>query len=80
VPNSRTKRNSAIIIKIDKDAAIAGIFAVYLYCFLLPFGLVGSIGIMTPVISVLVAYTFMALECLAAEIEEPCGSESFQAW
>jgi len=46
---------------------------VYLYCFLLPFGLVGSIGVMTPVISVLVAYTFMALECLAAEIEEPFG-------
>jgi putative membrane protein len=47
---------------------------VYLYCFLLPFGLVGSIGIMTPLISVLVAYTFMALECLAAEIEEPFGT------
>jgi len=47
---------------------------IYFYCFLLPFGLVGSVGFMTPVISVLVAYTFMALEALAAEIEEPFGT------
>jgi ion channel-forming bestrophin family protein len=46
---------------------------VYIYCFLLPFGLVGTIGRMTPVISVLVAYTFMALEALAGELEEPFG-------
>ena len=47
---------------------------VYLYCFLLPFGLVGTLGMMTPVMSVLVAYTFMALEALAEEIEEPFGT------
>ena len=46
---------------------------VYLYCFLLPFGLVGDLGIMTPVISVLVAYTFMAWDAIAEEIEEPFG-------
>ena len=46
---------------------------VYGYCFLLPFGLVGTIGRMTPLISVLVAYTFMALEALASELEEPFG-------
>jgi len=46
---------------------------VYLYCFLLPFALVGEIGMMTPVISVLVAYTFIAIEALAQEIEEPFG-------
>jgi putative membrane protein len=46
---------------------------VYLYCFLLPFALVGDIGIMTPVMSVLVAYTFIAIEVLAQEIEEPFG-------
>jgi len=46
---------------------------VYLYCFLLPFALVGEIGIMTPVMSVLVAYTFIAIEVLAQEIEEPFG-------
>ncbi len=47
---------------------------VYIYCFLLPFGLVGTLGVMTPVMSVLVAYTFMALEALAEEIEEPFGT------
>jgi putative membrane protein len=47
---------------------------VYLYCFLLPFGLVSTLGYMTPVLSVLVAYTFMALEALAEEIEEPFGT------
>lgn len=46
---------------------------VYLYCFLLPFALVGEIGMMTPVMSVLVAYTFIAIEALAQEIEEPFG-------
>jgi putative membrane protein len=46
---------------------------VYLYCFLLPFALVGEIGMMTPVMSVLVAYTFIAIEVLAQEIEEPFG-------
>lgn len=47
---------------------------VYIYCFLLPFGLVGDLGVMTPVISVLVAYTFMAWDAIAEEIEEPFGT------
>jgi ion channel-forming bestrophin family protein len=46
---------------------------IYFYCLLLPFGLVDSIGPMTPVIVVLVAYTFFALEALGSEIEEPFG-------
>ncbi|WP_295531350.1 bestrophin family protein [uncultured Pseudacidovorax sp.] len=46
---------------------------IYLYCLLLPFGLVDAIGPMTPVIVVLVAYTFFALEALGSEIEEPFG-------
>jgi ion channel-forming bestrophin family protein len=46
---------------------------IYLYCFLLPFGLVDAIGAMTPVIVAFVAYTFFALEALGAEIEEPFG-------
>jgi putative membrane protein len=49
---------------------------VYLFCALLPFGLVGSIGVFTPLFTVLVAYTFMAIEALAAELEEPFGIES----
>ncbi|ALI99585.1 bestrophin family protein [Rufibacter tibetensis] len=48
---------------------------VYLYCFLLPFGLVDSIGWMTPIMVVFVGYTFMALESIVTEIEEPFGTE-----
>ena len=40
---------------------------------LLPFGLVDSIGPMTPVIVAFIAYTFFALEALGAEIEDPFG-------
>ena len=47
---------------------------IYCYCALLPFGLVDSIGSMTPVIVAFIAYTFFALEALAAEIEEPFGT------
>ncbi|WP_158540938.1 bestrophin family ion channel [Thiomonas sp. X19] len=46
---------------------------VYLYCFLLPFGLVNSIGVMTPLIVTFVAYTFLALDSLNEELEEPFG-------
>jgi putative membrane protein len=45
----------------------------YLYCMLLPFGLVDSIGLMTPLVVSFVSYTFFALEALSDEIEEPFG-------
>lgn len=45
----------------------------YLYCFLLPFGLVDSIGFMTPLVVAIVAYTFYGLDALGDEIEEPFG-------
>jgi putative membrane protein len=48
---------------------------VYIYCFLLPFGFVDSLGWMTPVIVTFIAYTFVALEAIADEIEEPFGTE-----
>lgn len=47
----------------------------YLYSFLLPFGLVSSLGLLTPVIVAFVSYTFFALEALAEEIQEPFGLE-----
>ena len=47
--------------------------SVYLYCALLPFGLVDSIGLMTPLVVTFVSYTFFALEALSDEIEEPFG-------
>ncbi|MBP0597439.1 bestrophin family protein [Herbaspirillum sp. LeCh32-8] len=46
---------------------------VYIYCLLLPFGLVDAIGYATPLISVFVSYTFLALEAIAGEIAEPFG-------
>ena len=45
----------------------------YLYCMLLPFGLVDQIGWMTPLVVTFVSYTFFALEALSDEIEEPFG-------
>jgi putative membrane protein len=48
---------------------------VYLYCFLLPFGFVDTLGWMTPLIVTFIAYTFIALEAIGDEIEEPFGNE-----
>lgn len=47
----------------------------YLYCFLLPFGLVDTIGFMTPFVVAIVAYTFFGLDELGDELEEPFGLE-----
>ena len=47
----------------------------YIYCFLLPFGLVDSIGFMTPFVVAIVAYTFFGLDALGDELEEPFGTE-----
>jgi putative membrane protein len=45
----------------------------YLYCLLLPFGLVDVIGAMTPVVVAIVSYTFFGLDALGDEIEQPFG-------
>lgn len=47
----------------------------HIYCFLLPFGLVDSIGFMTPFVVAIVAYTFFGLDALGDELEEPFGTE-----
>ncbi|MBV8660327.1 MAG: bestrophin [Burkholderiales bacterium] len=47
----------------------------YLYCFLLPFGLVDALGFMTPFVVTIVAYTFFGLDALGDEIEEPFGND-----
>jgi putative membrane protein len=46
---------------------------IYVYCFLLPFGLVHAIGAATPVMAVFVAYTLFALEAIAQDIGDPFG-------
>ena len=50
--------------------------SVYLFCALLPFGLVDSIGLMTPLAVSFVSYTFFSLEALSDEIENPFGLEN----
>ena len=44
---------------------------VYFYCALLPFGLVDAIEWMTPAVSMVMAYSFIALDSLASELEMP---------
>ena len=49
---------------------------VYLFCIMLPFALVGDLHYMTPFVSVLISYTFISLDALAEELEEPFGMEN----
>lgn len=48
---------------------------VMVYCLLLPVGLSTSIGWLTPIIATFVAYTFLALDVIGEQIEEPFGTE-----
>jgi ion channel-forming bestrophin family protein len=48
---------------------------VMVYCMLLPIGLSTSIGWLTPLIATFVAYTFLALDVIGEQIEEPFGKE-----
>lgn len=48
---------------------------VYIYCFILPFGFVENLGWLTPFIIVFIAYTFVALEAIADELEDPFGKQ-----
>lgn len=45
----------------------------YIYCFLLPFGLVASSGFATPLLTAIVAYAFFGLDELSQELEHPFG-------
>ncbi|MBK1688775.1 bestrophin family protein [Rubrivivax gelatinosus] len=45
----------------------------YLYCFLLPFGLIDALGFVTPLVVAFVAYTFFGLDAVGDEIENPFG-------
>ncbi|MCY1001092.1 bestrophin family ion channel [Myxococcus sp. MISCRS1] len=48
---------------------------VYIYSLLLPFALAGSLGWSTPLVSVFVTYTFIALDMVTSELEDPFGTE-----
>ena len=43
------------------------------YCFLLPFGVVAQVGVLTPVVVLVVSYTFFGLDDIGDELEEPFG-------
>lgn len=49
--------------------------AVYSFCFILPFSLESSLGLWTPVLVGLIAYLFLGLDELSAELEEPFGTQ-----
>ena len=46
---------------------------VYCFCFILPFSLEASLGLWTPVLVGLIAYLFLGLDALSAQLEEPFG-------
>ena len=45
----------------------------YLYCFMLPFGLIASLGAVTPLMCTVIAYSFFGLDALSEELAEPFG-------
>ena len=46
----------------------------YLFCFLLPFSVVDTLGWGSPFVTALVAYTFFGLDALGDELEDPFGN------
>jgi len=46
-----------------------------LFCVLLPFGLAGSLGWATPLLSMILAYAFFGLDVLGDQMEDPFGLE-----
>ena len=45
----------------------------YAFCFLIPFGLAGTLGWATPIFTAVVAYAFFGLDELGTQLEEPFG-------
>jgi putative membrane protein len=46
----------------------------WLFCLLLPFGLVSTLGLATPIVTVILAYAFFGLDALGQELQEPFES------
>ncbi|MET0280143.1 MAG: bestrophin family ion channel [Steroidobacteraceae bacterium] len=49
--------------------------AAYIFCMMLPFGLAASLGWLTPLFTVVIAYSFFGLDALSEELEDPFGME-----
>ncbi|HFZ8993497.1 TPA: bestrophin family protein [Citrobacter freundii] len=81
--NNRLNDMSAVLSGCERIANTPVPFAytlmlhrtVYLFCIMLPFALVVDLHYMTPFLSVLISYTFIALDTLAEELEDPFGTE-----
>ncbi|WP_424137174.1 bestrophin family protein [Roseomonas chloroacetimidivorans] len=48
----------------------------WLFCLLMPFGFVGVLGLGTPVVAAILAYTLFGLDALGDELEDPFGTET----
>ena len=48
---------------------------VFVYCFLLPFGLVNLVHAFTPLVAAVVSYAFFGLDAVGDEIEDPFGED-----
>ena len=65
-----------------KNTPIPGSYTVLIhrlvafYCFTLPFGIVETVGWLTPIVVLLIAHTFYGLDALGEEIEEPFGFDA----
>ena len=46
----------------------------WLFCLLLPFGIVHTLGLVTPVLTVILAYAFFGLDALGEQLEHPFGT------
>ena len=82
--NNRLNDMSAVLAGCERIANTPVPFAytlilhrtVYLFCIMLTFALVVDLHYMTPFISVLISYTFISLDTLAEELEDPFGTEN----
>ena len=82
--NNRLNDMSAVLAGCERIANTPVPFAytlilhrtAYLFCIMLPFALVVDLHYMTPFISVLISYTFISLDALAEELEDPFGTEN----
>ena len=48
---------------------------VFVFCFMMPFGLLDTTKVLTPLVVFLVAYAFFGLDALGEEISEPFGND-----
>ncbi len=59
--------------KIKVEIALLLHRTAWLFCLLLPFGMVGTLGLATPVLTAILAYAFFGLDALGEELEQPFG-------